>query len=149
MFDAIVNNNGTVNQLEGDGFMAIFGAPIHHEDHREHAVRAALEMVELLKVFNADQSAQQKVQIKIGIGIASGEVIAGFTGTQHRATYTCVGDTVNIAARIEKHTKETQSPVLIDQNTKEGLPNSIEVDALGPVLFQGKQRPIQIFAVNG
>jgi adenylate cyclase len=149
MFDAVVSNNGTVNQMEGDGFMAIFGAPIHYDDHCEHAVRAALEMIRLLRVFNAEQALQNKVQIKIGIGIASGEVIAGYTGTQHRATYTCVGDTVNIAARIEKHTKLTQRPVLIDQNTKEGLPSGIEVEALGPVLFQGKQRPIQIFAVNG
>ena len=148
MFDAIVSNNGTVNQMEGDGFMAIFGAPIYYDGHREYAVRAALEMIKLLKVFNAGQATQNKVQIKIGIGIASGEVIAGYTGTQHRATYTCVGDTVNIAARIEKHTKMTLRPVLIDQNTKDGLPSNIEVEALGPVLFQGKQRPIQIFAVN-
>ena len=149
MFDAVVNNKGTVNQLEGDGFMAIFGAPIHYDDHCEHAVHAALEMIELLKVFNAEQAAQNKVQIKVGIGIASGKVIAGYTGTQHRATYTCVGDIVNIAARIEKHTKVTQRPILIDQYTKEGLPNDIEVETLGAVLFQGKQRPIHIFAVNG
>ena len=149
MFDAVVNNKGTVNQLEGDGFMAIFGAPIHYDDHCEHAVHAALEMIEMLKVFNADQAAQNKVQIKVGVGIASGKVIAGYTGTQHRATYTCVGDIVNIAARIEKHTKVTQRPILIDQYTKEGLPNDIEVETLGAVLFQGKQRPIHIFAVNG
>lgn len=148
MFEAIVSNNGTVNQLEGDGFMAIFGAPIHYDDHREHAVRAALGMIKLLKIFNTEQAMQNKVQVKIGIGIASGKVIAGYTGTQHRATYTCVGDTVNIAARIEKYTKEAQRPILIDQHTKEGLPNDIEVEALGPVLFQGKQLPIHIFAVN-
>ncbi len=64
MFEAIVGNNGTVNQLEGDGLMAIFGAPIHHEGHREHAVRAALEMIELLKGFNMEQAAQNKVQIQ-------------------------------------------------------------------------------------
>jgi class 3 adenylate cyclase len=149
MFDAIVNNNGTVNQLEGDGFMAIFGAPIRNDDHRENAVRAAVEMTGLLEVFNVEQASQNKVQIKIGIGIASGRVIAGFTGTQHRATYTCVGDTVNIAARIEKYTKEAQRPILIDQHTKEGLPNDIEVESFGPILFQGKQLPIHIFAVNG
>jgi len=149
MFDAIVSNNGTVNQMEGDGFMAIFGAPIYYDGHREYAVRAALEMIELLKVFNAGQATQNKVRIKIGIGIASGEVIAGYAGTQHRATYTCVGDTVNTAARIEKYTKEAQRPILIDQHTKEGLPNDIEVESLGPILFQGKQLPIHIFAVNG
>ena len=102
MIEAVVGHNGTVNQLEGDGLMALFGVPIFHEEHREHAVRAAIEMIELLKGFNAEQAAQGKVQIKIGIGIATGRVIAGYTGTQHRATYTCVGDTVNLAARIQK-----------------------------------------------
>lgn len=148
MFEAIIGHNGTVNQLEGDGLMAIFGAPIHHDGHREHAVRAALEMIELLKGFNVEQATQNKIQIKIGIGIATGRVIAGYTGTQHRATYTCVGDTVNIAARIENHTKEAQRPILIDQYTSEGLPNDIEVKALGPMLFKGKQQPIHIFAVK-
>jgi adenylate cyclase len=148
MFEAIIGNHGMVNQLEGDGFMAIFGAPIHSEDHREHAVRAALEMIELLKGFNVERAVQNKVQIKIGIGIATGKVIAGYTGTQHRAAYTCVGDTVNLAARIENHTKEVQLPILIDQYTNEGLPGDIEVEALGPVLFKGKQQPIRIFAVK-
>jgi adenylate cyclase len=148
MFEAIIGHNGTVNQLEGDGLMAIFGAPIHHDGHREHAVRAALEMIELLKGFNVEQATQNKIQIKIGIGIATGRVIAGYTGTQHRATYTCVGDTVNIAARIENHTKEAQRPILIDQYTSEGLPNDIEVKALGPMLFKVKQHPIHIFAVK-
>jgi class 3 adenylate cyclase len=148
MIEAVVGNNGTVNQFEGDGFMAIFGAPVQHDHHREHAVRAALEMIELLKGFNIDQAAREKVQIKIGIGIASGNVIAGFTGTQHRATYTCVGDTVNIAARIQDHTKAVDRPVLIDQYTSEGLPKDIQVESLGPMLFRGKQQPIHIFAVR-
>ncbi len=148
MFEAIIGNHGTVNQLEGDGLMAIFGAPIYHESHREHSVRAALEMIELLKGFNVEQAAQSKTQIKIGIGIATGRVIAGYTGTQHRATYTCVGDTVNLAARIEDHTKEAQQPILIDQYTREGLPDDVQVEALGPLLFKGKQQPIHIFAVR-
>src|SRR6185295_7405132 len=137
MFDAITSYHGTVNQMAGDGLMAIFGAPIHRDDHCEQAVRAALEMMELLEGFNQERAAMNKTQIKIGIGIASGRVIAGYTGTQHRATYTCVGDTVNLAARIENHTKETPHPILIDQYTREGLPNEIEVKALGPMLFRG------------
>ena len=148
MFEAIIGNHGTVNQLEGDGLMAIFGAPIYQEGHREHAVHAALEMIELLKGFNLERAAQNKVQIKIGIGIATGRVIAGFTGTQYRATYTCVGDTVNLAARIEKHTKETQRPILIDQYTTEGLSKNIQVEPLGPTLFKGKHQLINIFAVR-
>jgi class 3 adenylate cyclase len=148
MFEAIVGHQGTVNQLEGDGLMAIFGAPIHHEEHREHAVRAALEMIELLKGFNVERAALNKVRIEVGIGIATGRVIAGYTGTQHRATYTCVGDTVNLAARIENHTKVIDLPILIDQYTCEGLPADIEVQALGPILFKGKEQPIHTFAVK-
>ena len=148
MIEAVVGNNGTVNQFEGDGLMAIFGAPVQNDDQREHAVRAALEMIELLNGFNLDQAAREKVQIGIGIGIASGNVIAGFTGTQHRATYTCVGDTVNIAARIQDHTRVVDRPILIDQYTREGLPEEIEVESLGPMLFKGKQQPIHIFAVR-
>ena len=105
--------------------------------------------VPLLKGFNIEQAAQNKVQIKIGIGVASGTVIAGYTGTQHHATYTCVGDTVNLAARIESHTKVVDQPILIDQYTREGLPADIDVEALGPIVFKGKQQPIHIFAVKG
>ena len=148
MFDAIASYHGTVNQMAGDGFMAIFGAPIHRDDHCEQAVRAALEMIELVAGFNIEQAAQNKVQIKIGIGIASGRVIAGYTGTQHRATYTCVGDTVNLASRIESHTKVVDHPILIDQYTREGLPDDIRAEPLGPMLFKGKQQPINIFAVQ-
>ena len=149
MFEAITSYHGTLNQMAGDGLMAIFGAPIHRDDHCEQAVRAALEMLELLEGFNQERATLNKTQINIGIGIASGRVIAGYAGTQHRATYTCVGDTVNLASRIENHTKEVQRPILIDQYTSEGLPKDIEVEALGPMLFKGKQQPINIFAVKG
>jgi class 3 adenylate cyclase len=147
MFDAITGNNGMVNQMEGDGLMAIFGAPVFLENHREHAVRAALEMIELLKVFNEQRALQGKRLIEIGIGIATGRVIAGYTGTQHRATYTCVGDTVNLAARVENHTKEAGKPILIDQYTREGLPDSFPVEDFGKVIFKGKEQAINIYAV--
>jgi class 3 adenylate cyclase len=148
MFDAITSYHGTLNQMAGDGLMAIFGAPIHGDDHCEQAVRAALEMIELLEGFNQERAALNQTQIKIGIGIASGRVIAGYAGTQHRATYTCVGDTVNLASRIQNHTKEVQRPILIDQYTSEGLPKEIALEALGPMLFKGKQQPVHIFAVK-
>ncbi|HEX8991033.1 MAG TPA: adenylate/guanylate cyclase domain-containing response regulator [Anaerolineales bacterium] len=148
MFDAITAHGGTLNQMVGDGLMAVFGAPISHEDHCERAVRAALEMIDDLTVFNVDQAAFKKAQIKIGIGIASGAMIAGYTGTQHRATYTCVGDTVNLAARIEAHTKVVGCPILLDENTRKGLPESIGVESLGPVLFKGKQQEVNIFSLK-
>ena len=148
MFDAIVGHYGMVNQMVGDGFMAVFGTPIHRDNHREHAVRAAIEMVGLLEGFNREQALRNKTQVQIGIGIASGRMIAGYTGTRHRATYTCVGDTVNLAARIENHTKTAGHPILIDQFTRDGLAGDIQAESLGPVIFKGKQQPINIFAVK-
>ena len=147
MFDAITNNKGTVNQLVGDGLMAVFGAPIFSDSHRENAVRAAQQMLEQLKVFNQNRSIQGKSQIRIGIGIASGTMVAGYTGTQTRAIYTCIGDTVNLASRIEEYTKEALHPLLIDNYTRQGLPENIEVEDLGKVFFKGKNHAIKIFAV--
>jgi class 3 adenylate cyclase len=147
MFDAISSHGGTLNQMIGDGLMAVFGAPVPHPDSRERAVRAALEMLDNLAAFNEQQKVLSRPEIRIGVGIASGVMIAGYTGTQHRATYTCVGDTVNLAARIEAHTKVAGQPILIDENTRLGLPESLAVTALGPVQFKGKQQLVNVFSV--
>ena len=148
MFDAISNNHGAVNQVIGDGLVAVFGAPMFFEEHREHAVRAAVEMLDQLKVFNQQQALHKRPRIQIGIGIASGQMIAGYTGTLDRAIYTCIGDTVNLASRIEDHTKVALRPLLIDNYTREGLSGSYQLEDLGPALFKGKQQPINIFAVS-
>jgi adenylate cyclase len=147
MFDAIRRHGGTVNQMIGDGLMAVFGAPLPHPDRRAHAVRAALEMLDNLSAFNLEQGALSKPEIHIGIGIASGEMIAGYTGTQDRATYTCVGNTINLASRIESHTKVAGRPILIDAETRAGLPSGLEVTPLGPIQFKGKQQLVEVFGV--
>ena len=148
MMDAIGGEGGIVNQMVGDGLMAIFGAPLPRDDHRQRAVRAARQMVELIRLFNEEQAAQGKLQIEIGIGIASGQVVAGYTGTLHRATYTCVGDTVNVAARLESHTKVVGRPILIDENTRLGLDDGIAVEEHGEVQVKGKTQPVTVYAVN-
>lgn len=127
--------------------MAIFGAPFPREDHRRAAVLAARQMIDLIRLFNEEQAGRGKVQIQIGIGIASGRVVAGYTGTEQRATYTCVGDTVNVAARLESHTKVAKRPILIDENTRDGLGDGIAVDPQGEVLMKGKTEPINVYAV--
>jgi adenylate cyclase len=147
MFDAISGHEGVVNQMVGDGLMAIFGAPTPDPDHAENAVRAALEMVELVELFNQQQAVENKVQIQIGVGIATGRVIAGYTGTQQRATYTCVGDTVNLAARLESHTKVAGQPILVDENTHGRLGEAIKAEDLGPVQIKGKTQSVRVFAV--
>ena len=148
MMDAIGAEGGIVNQMVGDGLMSIFGAPVAREDHRRRAVLAARQMVELIRLFNEEQAARDKVQIQIGIGIASGRVVAGYTGTHHRATYTCVGDTVNVAARLESHTKVLNRPILIDENTRRGLDDGIAVEAQGELQVKGKTQPVKVYAVG-
>jgi adenylate cyclase len=147
MMDAIGGEGGIVNQMVGDGLMAIFGAPLPHEDHRQRAVLAARRMVELIGLFNDEQAAGDKLQIEVGIGVASGPVVAGYTGTLHRATYTCVGDTVNVAARLESHTKVVNRPILIDEHTRRGLDDGIAVEAQGELLMKGKTQSITVYAV--
>ncbi len=148
MMDAIGAEGGVVNQMVGDGLMAIFGAPLPRADHRQCAVRAARQMIELIRLFNEEQAARDKVQIQIGIGVASGMVVAGYTGTQHRATYTCVGDTVNVAARLESHTKDLDRPILIDEETRLGLGDEIAVEAQGELSVKGKTKPVNVYAVQ-
>ena len=133
MFDAIGAHGGIVSLMIGDGLMAIFGAPLPLSGHCERAVRAAMEMQETMALFNDERRAAGKPEIRIGIGIASGDVVAGYAGTNERATYTCIGDTVNLAARLEAHTKSAQRPILIDAPTRVALGKRIAVTGLGPV----------------
>jgi len=146
MFDAISSHGGVVNQMIGDGLMALFGAPLPLDDCAGSAVAAALEMIELIVQFNLERSAARKPTIRIGIGIATGEVVAGYTGTQQRATYTCIGDTVNLAARLEAHTKVAGRGILIDEDTQRAL-RGVRTEALGDVPFKGKAATVEIFAV--
>jgi class 3 adenylate cyclase len=148
MMDAIASEGGVVNQMVGDGLMAIFGAPSPTPDFRMRAVNAARQMVEMVELFDREQAALGKVQITIGIGIASGRVIAGYTGTQQRATYTCVGDTVNLAARLETHTKVVEQPILIDENTRQGLNGQIRLEPKGELMLKGKVQPVNVYSVG-
>jgi len=147
MFDAIAGHGGIVNQVLGDGLMAIFGAPMTLQDHRERAVLAGLEMVDLVNGFNREQVLRGRTEIRIGIGIASGPVVAGFMGTQQRVTYTCVGDTANLAAHLEAHTKVVGQPILIDENTKGGLGQGIRVESHGAAQFKTRSQTAQVYSV--
>jgi class 3 adenylate cyclase len=149
MFDAISSHGGVVNQIVGDGLMALFGAPMPLEDAPGSAVAAAREMVEMVEIHNQERASLGKPAIRIGIGIASGEVVAGYTGTNQRATYTCVGDTVNLASRLEDHTKQAQCAILIDAATRAGLGERSDVDGIGSVTVRGRSAPVEVFSVRG
>jgi class 3 adenylate cyclase len=148
MFDAISSHGGVVNQMIGDGLMALFGAPLPLVDPCGAAVHAALEMIEMIDLFNLEPDRAGKPAIEIGIGIASGSVIAGYTGTQQRATYTCVGDAVNVAARLEAHTKQIAHPLLIDRATRAALDSTVPVESLGTLAVRGHVAAVEIFGLS-
>jgi len=148
MFDAISGQGGVVNQIMGDGLLALFGAPAALPGRELAAVRAALEMAELVEMLNAERESMGKRAIAIGIGIATGPMIAGYTGTQQRAVYTCIGDTVNVASRMESHTKTAGRTILIDAATAAALEGRLPLEALGAVQFRGKVSEVEVFAVG-
>jgi class 3 adenylate cyclase len=147
MFDAIAGHGGIVSLMVGDGLMVIFGAPVPLPGHAEAAVRAALEMIDTMALFSVEREAAGKAPLAIGIGIASGAMVAGYAGTNERATYTCVGDVVNVAARLESHTKVARRSILIDATTRASLGERVAVEALGPVEVKGRAAPVEAFAV--
>lgn len=149
MFEAINRHGGVVNQMIGDGLMCIFGAPLPVDDHAAQAVRAAMDMVGQLGMLNARRIEANKSQLRIGVGIATGDMVAGYTGTHKRATYTCIGNTVNLAARLESHTKEVGRVILIDPDTCHALGERCDTEALGAVQLRGKAAPVEVFAVKG
>ena len=149
MFDAITGHAGVVNLMMGDGLMAVFGAPLPLADHAAAAVRAALDMIEMIEMLDADRMATGRPEIRIGIGIATGELVAGYAGTQQRATYTCLGDTVNRAARLEAHTKTVEGWILVDGAARDEIGDEFELTDLGEAMLKGKSEAIRVFAVDG
>jgi class 3 adenylate cyclase len=148
MFEAVAAQGGVINQITGDGLMALFGAPRPLSDAALRATRCASEMLDMIDLLNVDRGAAGSPALRIGVGIATGEVIAGYTGTQRRATYTCVGDTVNVAARLETHTRVAARDVLMDAATRQALPDAIVVKSLGRVTLKGKLEPVEVFALS-
>ncbi|SDE74196.1 adenylate/guanylate cyclase domain-containing protein [Ruegeria marina] len=145
MFDAISSHGGIVNLMIGDGLMALFGAPKPLENAALSAVVAAREMLDMMAAFNADQQMRAAPQIRIGIGIASGEVVAGYAGTQERASYTCIGMTVNRAARLESHTKTVGCSMLVDEGTYLAVAEPSAGTRLAGVAFKGFSEPLDIY----
>jgi adenylate cyclase len=145
MFDAISGHGGIVSHIVGDGLMALFGAPVALPDHCDAAVRTALEMLELMDLFNVERQAAGKPAIRVGIGIASGEMVAGYTGTNERATYTCIGDTVNVAARLEQ--AAAPSTVVIGDGTYGRLPGAV-AERLPPLYVKGKAQPLGAYRLD-
>lgn len=124
--DPINEEGGVVNKYIGDCIMALFGIPLSTPDHSERAVKAALGMLEKMKSFNENRLANGKKEVSIGIGIHSGELVCGNIGAPHRMEYTVIGDTVNVAARVESKTRELDCNLLISSQFYEGLSDDLK-----------------------
>jgi len=149
MFDAVSAHGGMVNHIAGDGLMAVFGAPQPLPSHARNAVTAAVEMVETMALFNDERRAMGKPPIAIGVGVASGPMVAGYAGTNQRATFTCVGDVVNVAARLEAYTKVAARPILVDAATRAAAGDDVPMEALGAIEVKGRAGLVEAFAVAG
>lgn len=147
MVEVVFAHHGTVDKFVGDMVMALFGAPLDDADHAEHAVAAAIGMVEELGRLNQRWRARGLPQLDIGIGINSGEMIAGNIGSSSIMSYTVIGDNVNLASRLESLNKEYKTRIIMADATRTRLTGPRDARPLGDVIVKGKSRPVAIFEV--
>ena len=147
MIDVIFKYRGTLDKFIGDGIMAVFGAPIDTGMNEELAIRAALEMRQELEAINSERI-QGEPTIHFGIGIHSGEVIAGNIGSEKRLEYTVIGTPVNIASRIEGLNKRLKTDILISEATYLKVRNLIQVKKNRPEIVRGVREPVSTYQLE-
>ena len=150
MADIILKYNGTLDKYIGDAIMAFWGAPVPMADHAEKAVLASLEMMEALQAVNRELKEKGfEHEIKIGIGLNSGVATIGNIGSVKKLNYTVVGDTVNLASRLESVTKEHNTPIVISEYTYERVKDKIDCEILGNIKVKGREQPVTIYKPLG
>ena len=148
MVAVVFQNRGTVDKFVGDMIMALYGAPLDDDDHAEHAVQTALAMIRTLNEMNEEWKREGKPQLDIGIGINTGEMIAGNVGSEAIMSYTVIGDAVNLGARLESLNKDYGTRIIISEATRAGLKGRYDIQPLGDVIVKGKSQPVAIFEVK-
>lgn len=147
MVEVIFEYEGTLDKFVGDEIMALFGAPVGHEDDPIRAVKTAIEMMAILDELNGLRRTRGEPDIKIGIGINTGHVVAGYLGSSKALEYTVIGDTVNTGARLCSLAKAGE--IIISHNTYEACGDLFEVQELPPTNVKGKSLPLKIYNVLG
>ena len=147
MMEAVHRYEGTVNQVMGDGIMALFGAPLAHEDHAVRACYAALRMQESVKRYAEGVRRTEGIPIQIRVGLNSGEVVVRSIGSDLKMDYTAVGQTTHLAARMEQ--MATPGSVLLTPDALRLAEGYVQVKPLGPVNVKGLTEPVEVFEVTG
>jgi class 3 adenylate cyclase len=147
MMDAVHRYEGTVNQVMGDGIMALFGAPLAHEDHAVRACYAALDMQGSIRRYADEVWRTDGVTVKIRVGLNSGEVVVRAIGSDLRVDYTAVGQTTHLAARMEQ--LATPGTVLLTADTLRLAEGYVTAKPLGPVPVKGLEAPMEVYELTG
>ncbi len=143
----ITKYNGIINKFIGDAVMAIFGEPIQDKNHPENAVRCACEMLDKVKELQKKWTKEGKPKIEIGIGVNTGEVFVGNIGSVNRMEYTVIGDTVNLASRLESYNKVYKTKLLISSTTYEYVKGITDIIKISDVQIRGKANKMDIYEV--
>jgi len=143
----IRRHQGLVLQYVGDEVEAVFGVPIPYDGHADKAVQAALEMREGLEELNKERAKEGKVPFRHGVGIHTGEVLAGNTGSEDRLSYALFGDTVNLASRIQGLTKEFRCDILLSEATATRLQDSFHLEKEPAQRVKGYSKPITVYRI--
>jgi class 3 adenylate cyclase len=147
MMEAVHRYEGTVNQVMGDGIMALFGAPLAHEDHAVRACYAALRMQERVQRYAEDARHAHGVNVQIRVGLNSGEVVVRAIGSDLHMDYTAVGQTTHLAARMEQFA--SPGSILLTPSTLELVEGFVTVKPLGPVPVKGLADAVEVYEVAG
>ena len=143
----ITQYNGVINKFIGDAVMAIFGEPIQDKNHAQNAVKCAYSMLEKVKELQKKWAKEGKPKIEIGIGVNTGEVFVGNIGSVNRMEYTVIGDTVNLASRLESYNKIYKTKLLISSTTYEEVKSFTDVIKISDVQIRGKANKMDIYEV--
>ncbi len=148
MVTVVMEEGGVVDKYIGDAIMAVFGAPVPKPDDAQRAVRAAVRMRAALILLNERLAARGIAPIRTGIGLHTGEVVAGNIGSEARMEYTVIGDGVNLASRLESATKELGVDVLISEDTAAHLGAEFELRYVDEITVKGRKKPVKVFEVK-
>ena len=147
MTDVIISNGGTIDKFMGDCIMAFWNAPIENKEHRQCAIRSAIQMQKELELLNTKLVAEGLPQINIGIGINSGEALVGNMGSEQRFDYSVIGDAVNLASRLESSSKTLGKTLVIGDETRRTIESEFAFEYIDSITVKGKTEKIKVYTI--